>query len=98
MLFFVLSQLKSKLRARNSFLWVHLFLVLMFGLLYWRMSSSGGWGLESREVSELSSFHSSLYYSLITEFTVGALNSPSSYWLRSCVMLQILISFIFLNL
>ena len=84
--------------AQNSFLLLHLLIISFFGLFYRYMSYSGVWGLIDREVSELSSLHSSLYYSLITEFTIGALNNPVSFWLRSCVMVQILTSFIFLNL
>ena len=83
---------------RNSFLLLHLLIIISFGLFYRYMSLVGGWGLSGREVSELSSMHSSLYYSLITEFTIGALNNPESYWLRTVVMIQILTSFIFLNL
>ena len=88
----------SLVRAQNSFLLLHLLIISFFGLFYRYMSYSGVWGLIDREVSELSSLHSSLYYSLITEFTIGALNNPSSFWLRTCVMIQILTSFIFLNL
>jgi len=89
---------RLSLLGQNRFLIFHVILILMFGLLYRYLSLSDVWGLSSREVSELSSLHSSLYYSLITEFTVGALNNPESYWLRSCVMLQIFVSFVFLNL
>jgi len=86
------------LKRNNIFLSLHLLIIILFGLVYRYLSLSGSWGLSSREVSDLSSLHSSLYYSLITEFTVGALNNPSSFWLRSCVMVQVLISFLFLNL
>ena len=88
----------SFLKRNNIFLHLHLLIIILFGLVYRYLSLSGLWGLSSREVSDLSSLHSSLYYSLITEFTVGALNNPSSFWLRSCVMVQVLISFVFLNL
>ena len=88
-----------QVRKQNSFLLLHLLIICMFGLFYRYLSLSGGsWGLIDREVSELSSLHSALYYSLITEFTIGALNNPESFWLRSFVMMQILTSFIFLNL
>jgi hypothetical protein len=88
----------ARIRGQNSFLLLHLLIIISFGLFYRYMSLVGGWGLSGREVSELSSMHSSLYYSLITEFTIGALNNPESYWLRTVVMIQILTSFIFLNL
>ena len=94
----LLSSMWRSLWVRNSFLLLHLLIIISFGLFYRYMSLVGGWGLSSREVSELSSMHSSLYYSLITEFTIGALNNPESYWLRTVVMIQILTSFIFLNL
>ena len=94
----MLSSLLGRLKFQNSFLLLHLLIIIIFGLFYRYMSLVGGWGLSSREVSELSSVHSSLYYSLITEFTIGALNNPESYWLRTVVMIQILISFVFLNL
>ena len=94
----LLSSMWRSLWVRNSFLLLHLLIIISFGLFYRYMSLVGGWGLSSREVSELSSVHSSLYYSLITEFTIGALNNPESYWLRTVVMIQILTSFIFLNL
>ena len=94
----LLSSMWRSLWVRNSFLLLHLLIIIIFGLFYRYMSLVGGWGLSSREVSELSSVHSSLYYSLITEFTIGALNNPESYWLRTVVMIQILTSFIFLNL
>jgi len=97
MLFFLRS-FWSLIKKQNSFLLLHLLIISFFGLFYRYMSLSGLWGLNSREVSELSSLHSSLYYSLITEFTIGALNNPESFWLRTCVMIQILTSFIFLNL
>ena len=90
--------LLGRLKSQNSFLLLHLLIIIFFSLFYRYMSLSGSWGLSSREVSELSSLHSSLYYSLITEFTIGALNNPESYWLRTVVMIQILTSFIFLNL
>ena len=94
----MLSSFLGRLKFQNSFLLLHLLIIIIFGLFYRYMSLVGGWGLSSREVSELSSVHSSLYYSLITEFTIGALNNPESYWLRTVVMIQILISFVFLNL
>ena len=94
----MLSSLLGRLKFQNSFLLLHLLIIISFGLFYRYMSLVGGWGLSGREVSELSSMHSSLYYSLITEFTIGALNNPESFWLRTCVMIQILTSFIFLNL
>ena len=97
MLYF-LKGIWSLVVKQNSFLLLHLLIISFFSLFYRYMSLSGSWGLSSREVSELSSLHSSLYYSLITEFTIGALNSPESFWLRTCVMIQILTSFIFLNL
>ena len=97
MLFRLFSGLLGRLKSQNSFLLLHLLIIISFGLFYRYMSLSG-WGLSGREVSELSSMHSSLYYSLITEFTIGALNNPESFWLRTCVMIQILTSFIFLNL
>ena len=93
-----LSGFWSLVRKQNSFLLLHLLIIILFSLFYRYMAVSGGWGLSGREVSELSSMHSSLYYSLITEFTIGALNNPESFWLRTCVMIQILTSFIFLNL
>ena len=94
----MLSSFLGRLKSQNSFLLLHLLIIISFGLFYRYMSLFGGWGLSGREVSELSSMHSSLYYSLITEFTIGALNNPESYWLRTVVMIQILTSFIFLNL
>ena len=94
----MLSSLLGRLKFQNSFLLLHLLIIIIFGLFYRYMSLVGGWGLSSREVSELSSLHSSLYYSLITEFTIGALNNPESYWVRTVVMIQILTSFVFLNL
>ena len=93
-----LSGFWSLVRKQNSFLLLHLLIITLFGLFYRYLSLSGVWGLIDREVSELSSLHSALYYSLITEFTIGALNNPESFWLRSLVMVQILTSFIFLNL
>ena len=98
MLWYMLAWILSVLKKQNSFLLLHLLIICMFGFVYRSMAVGGVWGLSSREVSELSSLHSSLYYSLITEFTIGALNNPESYWLRTCVMIQILTSFIFLNL
>ena len=88
----------SILSRQNSFFLLHLLIIIFFSFLYRYLSMSGLWGLSAREVRDLSSLHSSLYYSLITEFTLGSLNNPDSFWLRSLVMLQVLISFIFLNL
>ena len=93
----MLSRFWSILSRQNSFFLLHLLIIIFFSLLYCHMAN-GFWGLSGREVRDLSSLHSSLYYSLITEFTLGSLNNPDSFWLRSLVMLQVLISFIFLNL
>jgi hypothetical protein len=93
----MVSRFWSILSRQNSFFLLHLLIIIFFSLLY-RHMANGFWGLSAREVRDLSSLHSSLYYSLITEFTLGSLNNPDSFWLRSLVMLQVLISFIFLNL
>ncbi len=98
MLFKGFESLIRILKKQNSFLLTHLVIIILFGFLYRYMSYSNRWGLNSREVSELSSFHSSFYHSLITEFTIGALNNPETFWLRTCVMIQVVLSFIFLNL
>ena len=81
---------------RNRYILVHLFLVLLFSLFYRLLSVGGYCSLE--ESLELSSFFNCSYYALITEFTIGALNNPSTFYLRSLVMLQVLLSFLFLNL
>ena len=98
MVMVLLKGVWSLVRKQNSFLLLHLLIISLFGLFYRYLSLSGGWGLSARESSELSSLHSSLYYSLITEFTIGALTNPESFWLRSCVMVRFLTSFIFLHL
>ena len=86
----------SRLFSLNRYILVHIFLVLLFSLFYRLLSVGGYCSLE--ESLELSSFFNCSYYALITEFTIGALNNPRTFYLRSLVMLQVLLSFLFLNL
>ena len=81
---------------RNRFSWVHFLLILLFSLFYRLVAFHG---LCSRDEGvDLSSFFGCSYYALITEFTIGALNNPRTFYLRSLVMLQVILSFLFLNL
>ena len=82
--------------VRNRYFLAHLCLIVLFSVVYRYISLSGLCSVS--ESSDLDSFFSCSYYALITEFTIGALNSPRTWILRSLVMLQVLLSFLFLNL
>ena len=99
MLFMFIKSLRGfwlDLFSRNRFLWMHFLLIMLFSLFYRLVALSGNCSVS--EASDLSSFFSCSYYALITEFTIGALNNPSTFYLRSLVMLQVILSFLFLNL
>ena len=96
MLYGLYGRLRSGLLSRNRYLWCHLTLMVLFGLLYRFMSWYGL--LSGREGSDMSSLGSSLYHSVMTQFTIAPLNNPGSGLLRSVAVVQVLIAFIFLNL
>ena len=82
----------------NQYLWVHLTLIVMFSFIYRYCATLEHLGLSDKDRSDLSTMHSCVYHAAVTEFTVGALNNPESGVLRSLVVFQIILSFIFLNL
>jgi len=82
----------------NQYLWVHLSFIVFFGFIYRYCALLEYSGLTPKDRSDLSTLHSCIYHAAVTEFTVGALNNPESGVLRSLVVFQIILSFIFLNL
>jgi len=95
----LLKKFTSGLFKINEYFWVHLLIIIpLFTLIYHSMSLWKESGLLDRERDELSSLGSCFYYATITEFTIGSLNNPESSILRLICILQIVVSFIFLNL
>mgnify|MGYP006127734473 CR=1 FL=1 len=96
MFWLMYRRFRSGLLSRNKYLWCHLTLILLFGFLYRFMSWYGL--LSGSDALDMSSLGDTLYHSVMTQFTISALNNPRSGLLRFVCVLQVLIAFIFLNL
>ena len=91
----MLLQLLKSTRKQNQFLLTHLAIIFLFTNLYFFLAP---YSSEKDNTKFSESWERTLYYSVITHFTVGFGDiTPESKLFRRLTMCQVLLAFIFFN-
>ena len=88
-----INKLVNKLKKQNELLVFHLATIVLFTIIYYYLSQKS-----EEDKSNFKSVEDSLYYTIITHFTIGFGDiSPKSKMMRRATMLQALIVFTLMN-
>ena len=83
------------LKEQNRLLLAHVICILVFSVIYYVTASKLG---SEKDKERFNSFEDSLYYTVITHFTIGFGDiSPDSKAMRRLTILQVFIAFALMN-
>ena len=89
-----ISNIINKVKKQNDFILYHLGVICVFTVIYYYLAKNS-----EEDKSNFKSLEDSLYYTLITHFTIGFGDvSPKSKIMRRFTMLQAVIAFMLMNI
>ena len=91
------KNLINEILTRNIFLKNHIFIVIIYSLVYYYLAHTKRFG--TNEDDRFKTYTNSLYYTIVTHFTIGYGDiSPKTRTFKMLCCTQILCAFMFMNL